>query len=82
MARAGTRSAKMGIGVSGMRKPKSTPREVIPSLRSLDGGDVGDRWALDIAGLLPDSEGGQRFVIAAVEYVIRYAVALAVRLRL
>jgi len=54
------------------------PKEVIPPLRSLRGGDVGDRWALDVAGPFPIAEGGQRYVIAALEYVTRYAVATTV----
>ncbi|KAE9143392.1 hypothetical protein PF006_g11578 [Phytophthora fragariae] len=57
---------------------KARPREVIPPLRSLRGGDVGDRWALDVAGPFPTAKGGERYVIAAVEYVTRYAVAEAV----
>ncbi|GMG16605.1 unnamed protein product [Phytophthora fragariaefolia] len=57
---------------------KARPREVIPPLRSLGGGDAGDRWALDVAGPVPISDGGQRYVIASVEYVTRYAVAVAV----
>ncbi|KAE8952704.1 hypothetical protein PR001_g33177, partial [Phytophthora rubi] len=58
---------------------KARPREVVPPLRSLRGGEVGDRWALDVAGPLPTSDGGQRYVIAAVEYVTRYAVATTVQ---
>ncbi|KAG1699087.1 hypothetical protein DVH05_028598 [Phytophthora capsici] len=58
---------------------KARPREVIPPLRSIRGGDVGDRWALDVAGPFPVADGGERFVIAAVEYVTRYAVATCVR---
>ncbi|KAE8888593.1 hypothetical protein PF003_g27347 [Phytophthora fragariae] len=42
------------------------------------GGDVGDRWALDVAGPFPIADGGQRYVIAVLEYVTRYAVAVAV----
>lgn len=42
------------------------------------GGDVGDRRALDVVGPLPMADGGQRYVIAAVEYVTRYAVAATV----
>ncbi|POM62284.1 hypothetical protein PHPALM_28578 [Phytophthora palmivora] len=42
------------------------------------GGDVGDRWALDIAGPFPITNGGERYVVAAVEYVTRYAVARCV----
>ncbi|POM73717.1 LOW QUALITY PROTEIN: Hypothetical protein PHPALM_9409 [Phytophthora palmivora] len=48
---------------------KARPREVVPPLRSMHGGDVGDRWALDVAGPLPTTDDGERFVIAAVEYV-------------
>ncbi|KAE9036535.1 hypothetical protein PR002_g7031 [Phytophthora rubi] len=58
---------------------KARPREVVPPLRSIRGGDVGDRWALDVAGPLPTKEGGPRYVIAAVEYVTRYVVAVAVK---
>ncbi|KAG1699798.1 hypothetical protein DVH05_028586 [Phytophthora capsici] len=54
---------------------KARPREVIPPLRSIRGGDVGDRWALDVAGPFPVADGGERYVIAALEYVTRYAVA-------
>lgn len=57
---------------------KARPREVIPPLRSIRGGDVGDRWALDVAGPFPTADGGERFVIAALEYVTRYAVACCV----
>ncbi|KAE9008012.1 hypothetical protein PR001_g16815 [Phytophthora rubi] len=58
---------------------KARPREVIPPLRSLKGGDVGDRWALDVAGPLPASDGGERYVIAAIKYVTHYAVAVATK---
>lgn len=58
---------------------KARPREVIPHLRSIRGGDVGDRCALDVAGPLPTTGGGERFVIAEVEYVTRYAVAATVK---
>ncbi|KAE9301653.1 hypothetical protein PF008_g22691 [Phytophthora fragariae] len=67
----------LGCQECGSRKAR--PREVIPPLRSLRGGDVGDRWALDVAGPLPQTGGGYRYVIAAVEYVTRYAVATTVK---
>jgi hypothetical protein len=51
---------------------------VVPLLRSVKTGDVGDRWANDVAGPLPVTAGGNRYVIAAVEYTTRYAVAAAV----
>ncbi|ETN16341.1 hypothetical protein PPTG_21901 [Phytophthora nicotianae INRA-310] len=38
-----------------------------------------DRWALSVAGPLPTTDSGQRFIIAAVEYVTRYAVAVTVQ---
>lgn len=57
---------------------KVRPRQVIPPLRSLGAGAVGDRWALDIAGPLSITSRGNRYVIAAVEYVTRYAVAVVV----
>lgn len=66
----------LGCQECGSRKAR--PREVVPPLRSLSGGDVGDRWVLDVAGPLPVTAGGQRYVIAAIEYVTRYAVAVAV----
>ncbi|GMF33950.1 unnamed protein product [Phytophthora fragariaefolia] len=65
-----------GCPECGSRKAK--PREVIPPLRSLGGGAVGDRWALDVAGPFPIATGGELYVIAAVEYVTRYAVACCV----
>ncbi|KAE8959452.1 hypothetical protein PR001_g30712, partial [Phytophthora rubi] len=46
---------------------KARPREIVPPLRSIKGGDVGDRWALDVAGPLPTSDGGPRYVIAALD---------------
>ncbi|KAE8888166.1 hypothetical protein PF005_g23800 [Phytophthora fragariae] len=67
----------LGCQECGSRKVR--PREVIPPLRSLRGGDVGDRWALDVAGPLPTTDGGERYVIAAVEFVTRYVVAIAVK---
>lgn len=66
-----------GCPECGSRKAK--PREVVPPLRSIRGGDVGDRWALDVAGPFPIADGGERYVIAAVEYVTRYAVARCVK---
>ncbi|KAE9338657.1 hypothetical protein PR003_g11392 [Phytophthora rubi] len=50
-----------GCPECGSRKAK--PREVIPPLRSLRGGAVGDRWALDVAGPFPVADGGDRYVI-------------------
>ncbi|KAE9284374.1 hypothetical protein PF001_g22419 [Phytophthora fragariae] len=57
---------------------KARPREVVPPLRSIRGGDVGDRWALDVADPFPVADGGERYVVAALEYVTRYAVARGV----
>ncbi|OWY97957.1 Trafficking protein particle complex subunit [Phytophthora megakarya] len=65
-----------GCQECGSRKAK--PREVIPSSYSLRGGAVFDRWALDVAGPFPIANGGERYVVAAVEYVTRYAVACCV----
>ncbi|KAE9016787.1 hypothetical protein PR002_g13573 [Phytophthora rubi] len=67
----------LGCQECGSRKVR--PREVILPLRSLRGGDVGDRWALNVAGPLPTTDGGESYVIAAVEYVTRYAVVIAVK---
>jgi hypothetical protein len=60
----------------GSRKAK--PKAVVPPPRSVRTGDVGDRWAIDVAGPLPVTASGNRYVIAAVEYTTRYAVAAAV----
>ncbi|GMF15134.1 unnamed protein product [Phytophthora fragariaefolia] len=45
---------------------------------SVKTGLVCDRWAVDVAGPLPVTAHGNRYVIAAVEYTTRYAVAAAV----
>ncbi|OWZ08845.1 Trafficking protein particle complex subunit [Phytophthora megakarya] len=52
--------------------------EVIPPLQSRRGGAVGDRWTLDAAGPFPVENGGDRYVVAAIEYVTRYVVASCV----
>ncbi|GMF33022.1 unnamed protein product [Phytophthora fragariaefolia] len=57
---------------------KARPQAVVPPLRSVRTGDVCDRWAIDVAGPLPVTAAGNRYVIAAVEYTTRYAVAAAV----
>ncbi|KAE9286266.1 hypothetical protein PF001_g21522 [Phytophthora fragariae] len=57
---------------------KARPRMVVPPLRSVKTGDVCDRWAIDVAGPLPVTMHGNRYVIAAVVYTTRYAVAEAV----
>ncbi|OWY90613.1 Gag-pol fusion protein [Phytophthora megakarya] len=44
---------------------------------NLRGRDVCDRWTLDVAGPFPKAGGGERYVVAAVEYVTRYVVAVA-----
>ncbi|KAE8988417.1 hypothetical protein PR001_g14086 [Phytophthora rubi] len=57
---------------------KARPKAVVPPLRSVRTGAVCDRWAIDVAGPLPVTANGYRYVIAAVEYTTRYAVAAAV----
>ncbi|GMF43879.1 unnamed protein product [Phytophthora fragariaefolia] len=57
---------------------KARPKEIIPPLRSLGLGFVGDRWALDVAGPLPVTGRGNGYVIAAVAYATRFTVAVAV----
>ncbi|KAE9287483.1 hypothetical protein PF008_g26393 [Phytophthora fragariae] len=57
---------------------KARAMEVIPPLRSQGVGDAGDRWALDVAGPLPVTDKGNRYVVAAVDYATRYAVVAAV----
>ncbi|GMF55341.1 unnamed protein product [Phytophthora fragariaefolia] len=46
-----------------------------PTVRT---GDVCDRWAIDVAGPLPVTAAGNRYVITVVEYTTRFAVAAAV----
>lgn len=57
---------------------KARPQQAVPPLRSVRTGEVCDRWAIDVAGPLPVTANGNRYVIAGVEYVTRYAVAIAV----
>jgi hypothetical protein len=57
---------------------KARPKAVVPLLRSVKTGDGCDRWAIDVAGPLPETIHGNRYVLAAVEYTTRYAVAEAV----
>ncbi|GMG16832.1 unnamed protein product [Phytophthora fragariaefolia] len=57
---------------------KARPKAVVPPLRRVKTGDVCDRWAIDVAGPLPETIHGNRYVIAAVEYTTRYVVAEAV----
>ncbi|KAE8877511.1 hypothetical protein PF002_g27329 [Phytophthora fragariae] len=59
----------------GTRKAKA--KEVIPPLRSQGVGSPGDRWSLGVAGPLPVTAGGNRYVVAAVDYATRYTVAVA-----
>ncbi|KAG3079626.1 hypothetical protein PI125_g20668 [Phytophthora idaei] len=44
-----------GRGCQECGSRKARPREIVPALRSINGGDVGDRWTLDVAGPLPTS---------------------------
>ncbi|KAE9281963.1 hypothetical protein PF008_g27757 [Phytophthora fragariae] len=57
---------------------KARPKAEVPPLRSVRTGAVCDRWAIDVAGPLPVTANGHRYVIAVVEYTTRYAVAAAV----
>lgn len=57
---------------------KSKAKEVLPPLRSQDVRNAGDTWALDVAGPLPVTAGGNRYVVVAVDYTTRYAVVAAV----
>ncbi|GMF35047.1 unnamed protein product [Phytophthora fragariaefolia] len=57
---------------------KARPQAVVPPLRNLRTGDVCDRWAIDVTGPLPVTESGKRYVLSAVKYTTRYAVAEAV----
>ncbi|GMF26057.1 unnamed protein product [Phytophthora fragariaefolia] len=65
-----------GCSDCGMRKTK--PKQVIPPLRSQGGGMPEGRWTLDVTGPLSATEMGNSYVIAAVDYATRYAVAVMV----
>ncbi|POM78808.1 Retrotransposable element [Phytophthora palmivora] len=56
----------------------SNEKSKTETLRPLKVGSPGDRWALDIAGPLPRTPRGNRYVITVVDYATRYAVAKAV----
>ncbi|KAJ0393889.1 hypothetical protein P43SY_007544 [Pythium insidiosum] len=67
-------AAKLGkIKDCGSRKAR--PAKVVPPLRSLHVGEVGDRWALDFAGPLPVTLGGNRYVVAVAEYATKWVIA-------
>ncbi|GMF50249.1 unnamed protein product [Phytophthora fragariaefolia] len=72
------RGAMVVAGCQKCGSRKARPKEVMLPLRSIGGGDVGDRWALDVIGPFPMTDGGQRYVVAAHEYVTHYAVATKV----
>ncbi|KAE9359323.1 hypothetical protein PR003_g816 [Phytophthora rubi] len=57
---------------------KAHPKVVMPPLRSVWIVTVCGRWAIDIAGPLPMTANDNLYVIEAVEYTTRYAVATAV----
>lgn len=77
MAANGPSYHQLGSSCQECGSRKAQPRQVIPSLRNLKSGAVGDRWALDVAGPLPEFSGKNKYVVAAVEYVASYAVAPA-----
>ena len=60
----------------GTRKVKAPM--VVPPLRPLRVGAVGDRWAFDLQGPFPISSSGNVYVATATEYVTRYAVTVAI----
>ncbi|KAJ0392471.1 hypothetical protein P43SY_004345 [Pythium insidiosum] len=51
---------------------KVRPAKVVPPLRSLQVGAIGDRWALDFAGPLPVTPSGHRYVVALAEYATKW----------
>ncbi|KAE9293255.1 hypothetical protein PR003_g24549 [Phytophthora rubi] len=51
---------------------KARPQAVIPPLRSVRTGEVGDRWALDVAGPLPVTVNGNRYVVASTPPATRW----------
>ncbi|KAG3158296.1 hypothetical protein PI126_g7925 [Phytophthora idaei] len=66
------------LWVQRLRIQEGKDEGVIPPLRSQDIGNPGDRWALDVAGPLPTTTDGNRYVVAAVDYATRCAVAAVV----
>ena len=61
----------------GSRKVKL--RQVVPPLRSLGAGRLCERWALDLAGHLPITPRGNRYVVVAVEYLSRWVIAVPIK---
>ncbi|KAF1332497.1 Enzymatic polyprotein, partial [Globisporangium splendens] len=57
---------------------KARPAQIIPPLRSIKVGGICDRWALDLASPLHRSQRGNSYVVACVEYVSKFVVAVAV----
>ncbi|TYZ53043.1 hypothetical protein PybrP1_006413, partial [[Pythium] brassicae (nom. inval.)] len=60
----------------GSRKVRS--KLVVPPLRSVGVGERCDRWAMDLAGLLHVTPRSNTYVVAFVEYLSKYAIAVAV----
>ncbi|KAJ0397444.1 hypothetical protein ATCC90586_009028 [Pythium insidiosum] len=65
-----------GLQVRNCGSRKARPAKVVPPLRSLHVGEVGDRWALDFAGPLPVTLGGNRYVVAVAEYATKWVIAV------
>ena len=57
---------------------KVRPKEIVPPLRSVRVGAVGDRWGLDLAGPLPITSCGNRYVVVRVEYLTKMVVAVPI----
>lgn len=51
---------------------------MIPPLRIQGVSDAGDRWAQDVAGTLPVTDKGNRYLEAAVDYATQYSLVAAV----
>ncbi|OWZ03175.1 hypothetical protein PHMEG_00025136 [Phytophthora megakarya] len=66
VARLAARSQEVGTRLPGVRQQEGEATR-----------NVCDRWALDVVGPFPKAGGGERYVMAAVEYVTRYVVAVA-----
>jgi hypothetical protein len=60
--------AAVGTELSGLRNKEGDDQGDHSALGSLVLGFVGDRWAIDVAGPLPVTARGNRYVIATVEY--------------
>lgn len=65
--------------ICGARKSRSA--QVIPPLRPLRCGAIGDRFIVDLLGPFKETERGNKYLVVVMEYVSRYALAWPIKSR-